>query len=143
MPWKYKHQYEHNIPLEKDIKDMGCGIYYPKYRCKWESFRGNTKIFTIEFTMETQYYYSGGFELLKLTDIIYERFVDNPKLAVKAIRDIIGSDENIRDFYDILCVEEKSRNKQELYEAFEDRAIKGRFICHTFIELFKKIENKI
>ena len=38
-----------DIPLEKDIKDMGCGIYYPKYQFRWVSFRGNTKIFNIEF----------------------------------------------------------------------------------------------
>jgi len=137
---KYKHTYTHNIPSEKDFDDMylamADGICYPVYSLKWSCMRGQTKIFEIGFTMEMQYYYSGGFELLKIKDINFEKFMESKITIEKGFRDIIGSDSDINDFYDVLKIEYKSPNKNNLYELFQDKAVKGRIICHTFIELF-------
>jgi len=142
MPSSYRHEYSHNIPLKKDFDELynsiGGGICYPKYPFKWSAFYNKDKIFDIEFTMEMQYYYSGGFELNKITNISIQKYVDKNKVF-RALRDIIGSDKDIKDFYDVLCVESKSKNKILLYELFEDKAVQGRQICHTFIELYNKV----
>ena len=142
MPSSYRHEYTHNIPLKKDFDELynsiGGGICYPKYLFKWSAFYNKDKLFDIEFTMEMQYYYSGGFELNKITNISIQKYVDKNKVF-RALRDIIGSDKDIKDFYDVLCVESKSKNKILLYELFEDKAVQGRQICHTFIELYNKV----
>jgi len=144
MPYaKYKHEYIHNIPSQKDFDEMyssmGGGICYPKYQFKWIANRCNNKIFEVSFNLELQYYYAGGFELLKIKDVEFDCFIESKKILDKAIRDIIGSEKDIKDFYDILSVEYKSPRKLRLYEQFDDKAVKGRFICHVFIELFNKI----
>ena len=146
---RFSHHYTHNIPLKEEFneiyKNMGIcdGLCYQKYQFKWSVSKNNNLIFEVEFTIETQYYYAGGFELLKISNINFESFTDKKTLIDKAIRDIIGSDKDIRDFYDILSIEEKSKNKKKLYENFEKNALNGRFLCHTFIELYKQIMKQI
>ena len=141
----YKHEYHHDIPLKVVFDDMynsiGGGICYPKYQFKWIAYNSNNKIFEAEFTIEMQYYYAGGFELNKITNINIQKYIDKKSKIIKAMRDIIGSDDDIRDFYDVLAIENKSKNKLLLYEAFDDRALQGRQICHILIELMNKILN--